>query len=219
MPNWCENELTIQGKSGVLACLRAIRGNAGEETPRHIDFQKIVPMPAILDGTCSPVNKRGLVLLGDDLVGQEMLSYPWVRQQGIADLAGLRKYLREHCPESEVEAKRSLQAQQETGCRDWYEWRVGASKSTYCDGHWGTKWNASCFGPLDGATDTQALIAFSTAWSPPRPVIVELSKNYPKLTFTLKYWECGCGFRGILRAKAGKVLRDASYDYCGPRGG
>ena len=145
-------------------------------------------MPAILEGTCSPVDKRGLVLLGDDLLGQEMLSCPWVREKGIVDLDNLRNYLREHCPESETEAKHSIQAEQETSYRDWYEWRGRRSKNGYCDGHWGTKWNALCCAPVNGATDTQALIAFSTAWSPPRPVIVELSKTFPKLTFTLKYW-------------------------------
>ncbi len=100
MPNWCENELTIRGRSGVLACLEAIKGEPDED-----------------------------------------------------------------------------------------------------------------------ATDTRATIAFRTAWSPPEPVILELSKQFPKLTFTLKYWEGGAAFRGILRVKAGEVLRAASYHYAGPRGG
>jgi len=48
MPNWCENKLTISGRAGVLACLEAIKGEPDEDGPRHIDFQRIVPMPAIL---------------------------------------------------------------------------------------------------------------------------------------------------------------------------
>jgi len=219
MPNWCENELTIQGKSGVRTCLQAIQGDVEDGVPRYIDFQRIVPMPAILEGTSSPADKRGLVLLGDDALGREMLSYPWVRATGITDLEALRKYLREHCPESEEAERRSFRAKHETGCHDWYEWRVNTTVNGNCHGHWGTKWNASCCACLNDPTDMRAVIAFSTAWSPPQPVIIELSKTFPTLTFTLKYWERGCGCRGILRARAGKVLRDVSYDYSGPRGG
>lgn len=219
MPNWCENELTIQGGSGVLACLDAIQGDAGEKGPCHIDFQRIVPMPAILEGTSSPVDKRGLVLLGDDAEGREMLSYPWVRQERIANLDALRSYLRENCPEAEEHARRSIQAEQETGYRDWYERRIGRCESGFGDGHWGTKWNACCSELLDGTTDSHAVVAFSTAWTPPSPVVLQLSKRFPKLTFTLKYWEGRAGFCGTMRARAGKILRDVSRQYRGPRGG
>ncbi len=51
MPNWCENKLTIRGKNGVLGCLDVIKGEPDVDGPRHIDFQRIVPMPAILVGT------------------------------------------------------------------------------------------------------------------------------------------------------------------------
>ena len=219
MPNWCGNELTIQGKTGVLACLEAIEGDCDTEGPRYLDFQRIVPMPAILEATCSPIDKRGVVLLGDDAAAQEMLSCPWIRAKGITEMSALRDYLRECWPEAEETAKRSIQAEQETGCRDWYEWRVGRSEHGFLDGHWGTKWNACCTDLPYGATDTRAVIRFSTAWSPPLPVILELSKLFPKLIFTLRYWEGGCGFRGTMQARTGKVLRAACHDYRGPRGG
>ena len=148
-----------------------------------------------------------------------MLSYPWVQEAGITDLDGLRKHIREHYPEAEAEGTRAIQAYQETGCHNWLEWRAGTLKNFYQDAHWGTKWNACYFGPLQNATDQRADLGFDTAWSPPEPVIMELSRQFPKLTFTLKYWEGGCGFRGILRVKAGKVLYAANYDYKGNRGG
>jgi hypothetical protein len=152
----------------------------------------------------------GRILFGDDALGQEMLSYPWVQEDNITDLEELRKYIREHYPDVEEAGKHSIQAEQETGYRDWWEWQ--------CQ-HWGTKWNA-CWSSLAGnTTDTRADLGFNTAWSPPLPVIVELSKQFPNLTFTLKYWECGMGFRGIFRAKAGQILKNNSYGYSGRRGG
>lgn len=211
MPNWCENELTIRGSSGVLACLEAIRGEPDEDGPCHLDFRKIVPMPEILKGTTAGGTvDRGYVLLGDDELGQKMLSYPWVKTEGITDLAALRDHIRRSWPEVEEEARRSMQAEQETGYRNWYDW---------CVVHWGTKWPACFFRPSDNATDTEAVIAFCTAWSPPRPVVVELSRQFPDLDFTLEYWEGGCCFQGILRAQGGVALQDEAYDYSGSRGG
>ncbi len=50
MPNYCDNELIIKGSSGVLACVEAIKGEPDDDgRARYVDFQKIVPMPAILD--------------------------------------------------------------------------------------------------------------------------------------------------------------------------
>jgi hypothetical protein len=220
MPNWCENELTIRGKGGVLACLEAIRGEPDEDGPRHVDFQKIVPMPAVLEGTVAgSTSDLGRVLLGDDVMGQELLSRGWVKDKGITDLEGLRLYIQEKHTAAEAEGIRAIRAYQETGCYDWCEWRAGTLANFYSDGHWGTKWNACYFDPLDNTTDQRAVIGFDTAWSPPVPVIMELSRQFPKLAFTLRYWECGCGFRGILRVKAGKVLYAANYDYKGNRGG
>ena len=172
MPNWCENELTISGRSGVLACLVAIKeepdeGNDGQ--PRYIDFQRIVPMPG-----------------------------------GLA-------------PDAEEMDEQSILA--ETGCRDWDEWRDGTPENAYNDGHWGTCQNACYFGPPINATDRRADLAFETAWSPPSPVIIALSKQFPTLNFTLRYWECGCGFSGILRVRNGCILRNDRFDYGGSRGG
>ena len=220
MPNWCNNKLTIRGTSGVLECLEAIKGEPNEDGPVYIDFQRIVPMPAILDQTESGSNAdMGRVLFGDDVLGEEMLSYSWARGAGITDLGGLRSHIREKYPEAEEAGKRAIHAKQKTGCYDWYEWRVGTMENLFKDGHWGTKWNV-CYAFLDdGPTDTRANLAFDTAWSPPIPVIIQLSKQFPKLAFTLKYWEGGCGFRGILRVKAGNVQKNETYNYSGGRKG
>ena len=112
-----------------------------------------------------------------------------------------------------------MQAEQETSFRDWHERRSGTMENGFRDGHWGTKSNASYSTLREGATDKKATIEFDTAWSPPEPIIIELSKQFPKLAFSLKYWEGGAGYRGILRVKGGKILQNFTYDYKGQRGG
>ncbi len=221
MPNWCDNELSIRAKSGVLACLDAIKGELDEEgKPLVIDFQRIVPMPEILKQTEDGfIADMGRILLGDDTLGEEMLTYGWAKEKGIVDLDELRQNIRAQYPDAEEMGKRLIQAKNETGYYNWYEWRVGLPETLFTNGHWGTKWNACRTHLVDGASNQQANIGFATAWSPPVPVIIELSKQFPKLTFTLKYWEGGVGFRGILRCKSGNILRQASYDYRGSRGG
>ena len=64
----------------------------------------------------------------------------------------------------------------------------------------GTKWNACYCSKVEKSEDSTT-ISFSTAWSPPVPVVKELAEQYPNLKETLRYWEGGEGFRGRLVAK------------------
>ena len=90
-----------------------------------------------------------------------------------------------------------------------YEW---------CLQNWGTKWN---FGEVNMTTTKNAHIyQFDTAWSPPIPVIGAMSERYPHLTFTLRYYEQGCGFSGMMEIRAGSVIkRSVNNNYRGGRGG
>lgn len=95
----------------------------------------------------------------------------------------------------------------------WYEWRVA---------NWGTKWNASDLCDIVQQTlknGVKSYFAFSTAWSPPIPVIEAAAAKFPTLEFTLKYWEGGCGFRGTAQFKNGRCVKNATFDYSGRRGG
>jgi hypothetical protein len=52
----------------------------------------------------------------------------------------------------------------------WYEWSLA---------HWGTKWDTSAEG-VEVETDGESLVyRFSTAWSPPQPVIAVLREHFP----------------------------------------
>jgi hypothetical protein len=84
---------------------------------------------------------------------------------------------------------------------DWLTWR--------CE-HWGTKWNAE---PSSGDTivaeriPTGAEMWFDTAWRPPLPVLLELSKKFPELEFRLYFVIEGIG-EGLARFKNGETLCD-----------
>ena len=82
---------------------------------------------------------------------------------------------------------------------DWYTWR--------CE-HWGTKWNAQ---PASGDTIVAETIPggvamwFDTAWSPPVPVLLELSKQFPELEFQIYFVIEGIG-EGLGRFRNGETL-------------
>jgi hypothetical protein len=89
-----------------------------------------------------------------------------------------------------------------------YEW---------CVENWGTKWNAH---EVRLVRRKRSLVyIFDTAWSPPIPVVLAMSRRFPDLTFTLRYWEGGMGFKGIFKAKGDKILKDEHGGYLGHRGG
>jgi hypothetical protein len=91
---------------------------------------------------------------------------------------------------------------------DWYDWNCV---------HWGTKWDAA-YGHLT-ETKSSLVYGFETAWSPPEPAVLEMSKQYPKLKFNLRFYEGGMGFQGKLIAKAGEVIESEDKEYSGCRGG
>jgi len=94
-----------------------------------------------------------------------------------------------------------------------YEW---------CNENWGTKWgicNAELINDNDYDETKELGYSFETAWSPPFPVVLEMSKLFPNLEFDLRYFEGGNGFNGLFVCKKGKVETDKQGDYFGSRGG
>lgn len=83
-----------------------------------------------------------------------------------------------------------------------YEW---------CCENWGTKWGMFDTVILN-VTDTEILYKFSTAWSPPDPVIISMSKKYPNLTFYMKSWG-ETGFKCELECKAGKIIEEKYEEF------
>lgn len=89
--------------------------------------------------------------------------------------------------------------------------------------NWGCKWgicDCSCETDIkDMEKKDELFYIFNTAWSPPCPLIKALSEKYPKLLFTMKYWEGANGFRGIFKVRDGIIKTDKNYNYKGGRGG
>lgn len=95
---------------------------------------------------------------------------------------------------------------------NFYDWHIA---------NWGTKWNARFWDSearpeLDGK---KLMYNFSTAWSPPTPVIFAMSKIFPKFKFKLKYYEQGMGFQGTFECEGGVIKTDIHKSYRGGRGG
>lgn len=81
---------------------------------------------------------------------------------------------------------------------------------------WGTKWDVGdgCWVALEVGKNGKSLAyCFDTAWSPPIPVVYEMSRMFPKLRFKLRYCEPGMGFSGTYVAKDGSVIKDIARAY------
>lgn len=83
----------------------------------------------------------------------------------------------------------------------WWDWRIQ---------HWGTKWDIEATLEID--EEDYLRYEFSSAWSPPTAWLEKVSKNYPRLAFSLKYDEEGSGFMGVAKAEEG-VMDIQSIDY------
>ena len=81
------------------------------------------------------------------------------------------------------------------GCLDWYACGIQ---------NWGTKWDVDNI-PWYVAPGSIS-VSFDTAWSPPTPVVIELSRRYPKVSVRHAYSEGGCNFAGVDVYENGGVL-------------
>ncbi|MEM2174133.1 MAG: hypothetical protein QXI58_00710 [Candidatus Micrarchaeia archaeon] len=88
----------------------------------------------------------------------------------------------------------------------------------WCLENWGTKWDA-CNVELIIDDDYYLFYRFETAWSPPIPIIIELSKKFPDLWFQLRFFERGMGFCGIINVRNGEIEEKVELSYYGTHGG
>ncbi len=102
----------------------------------------------------------------------------------------------------------------------------GYNKGGYdwCITNWGTKWDAyDGWGmqvvPSRGKNRAKASTGFFTAWSPATPVIHNLAAKYPTLTFTMRSYESGMGYKVYAKWKGGECVAERESSYGGSRGG
>jgi len=217
MPNWCNNEVNINGSAKDIAALKELIGE-------NFDFNKIVPMPE-----CLAADSHGrtacdcmVVLDKENMVCHGAYGYPGGRNLmevvsakfgAKSDLVSLAQAVidgykpcqecinttTEHSKELgqglDFPIEESIRRLQEYGYDNWYDWHVA---------NWGTKW-AACDADVD-FTETSMTARFDTAWSPPEPIYHALADKFPDLEITWHWDEPGCGQSGDL--DTGEV-----YDY------
>lgn len=106
-------------------------------------------------------------------------------------------------------------------CKDCPKDGYNSGGYDWCIANWGTKWNISdAQTEMERISDDEVILHFSTAWSPPLPVIDAWGQKNPTLTFDLAYFECGMGFSGRYAVKGVDCLKNTeNKKYRGTRGG
>jgi len=110
--------------------------------------------------------------------------------------------------QTEESLKIQKQAIAETGYISWYEWSLAK---------WGTKWDA--YRVTLSESQKRLKYKFETAWSPPEPVILALSKMFPKNKIKLCFFERGMAYQGRRVYLAGELIETWDGEYHGNRGG
>lgn len=232
MPNHVFHRVIVTGpvedvQKFKTDCIRIMWGKKWDGTPeswKGFDFNAIIPMPTILQGSeASTTAEIGVQLIHwrgersapfEDRTTALHLHYQRIRESlGLqtAHISDVAKAYLEQEPHIEELGRSRIQALLETGFTDWYSWSVA---------NWGTKWGAYAY---ELVSDDPLHFTFQTAWDFATPVWEKIVEMYPTLTFDLGVWEEGqfFGGRGKLGAEAGdqplelttEALTDELYQY------
>lgn len=211
MPNYCDCDLLVRGNpEDVAAFLKKAESPKpdGEGKLVPLDFNSFVPMPKELNLPAGGPELGYEAKYGTEMELRSIFYHPWAK-----DLGRTREALLEHLAKTNPEALALAEKYKENiekhGHRHWYSW---------CTAHWGTKWGANDPELIEKG-ERRARLCFTTAWSPPKPVVEAMAEQFPSLRITLKYYEGGAGFAGTLEYKGGEVVKDDEREYRGRRGG
>lgn len=86
-----------------------------------------------------------------------------------------------------------------SGPDDWYHNNINS---------WGTKWDVMGEGVGFHVEEGFVSYGFSSAWSPPSPVIERLAQIFPEVSIEFSYHEGGCDFWGIETYKNGELVSE-----------
>ena len=196
MPNHITNILRIVASEELTAQIKSeIRSVDEDGETRHIDFNKILPMPESLMITSGSTTSNGIAILqyraGDDTAIRGIMGYAWGKE--FATPEDLIEHMIVKGSANLEEAQKALDNERLYGCRDWYGWSTD---------NWGTKWNA--YNTNDTDVDE---VSFETAWSNPYPVIIALSAKYPEAVFHMRFADEDFGHNvGEYSLKGGYVV-------------
>ena len=191
MPNWVCNHLIIHGENAIEIMRSLLIKNENSDCDYDLDFNKIIPMPEALNIISgSTTNDCAKLFINAMLEGCDA----YAKYAGLYTKAFGKNFYMSETEQAETMknalrykdhetdellfktkadvyayGKRALDNYAKYGAKDWYEWSIQ---------NWGTKWNA-CNTQINDMNEPN--IYFDTAWSPPLPVINELSKKYPEV--------------------------------------
>lgn len=190
MPNHVTTLCYVTGPEDDIARFRAecIRPDDGVGEPT-LDFNAIIPRPAILDETVSGSRSH----LGFEALGLQTSS---ILRRTPDDLLNRQTVAREHLALATDEERdltvaetlKSIEAILRTGHPDWYEWSIA---------NWGTKWGAYSYSDdieVPTGHPGQFAFRFCTAWSFPEPIFEALAEKYRTLVFEATSFDDGWNF-------------------------
>lgn len=202
MPNHVTHRVKVRGAAADVAAFKTRcilektefdEFRKQNETWTLFDFNALIPMPEVLKNTqSSSAVSDGLAILGVHLGSglrsentlQDMLSYTWVRQEGITTAEQLKAALLKRTPNCVALAERAIELFKKTGHADWYSWS---------NANWGTKWNCYAFG-MDADQPEFLEFHLDTAWATPLPIWEKVAQEFPKLVFEVDAFDEGWNF-------------------------
>ena len=177
MPNHVTNNLEFHCDANrcqeILEYLRV-----DGEVLGSIDFNKLIPMPEALNIESGSRGSEGCELYRKFLSEAEKVGTEVEREQIY------QKYV-SMCgddPQKLKLGKQYYENLRDYGATDWYEWRWD---------HWGTKWNAYDYTPIEQCTDR---ISFNTAWSSIPKIIEKLSEHFNDQTIAYRWADENIGY-------------------------
>lgn len=214
MPTWCENRLTVSGPANVISeIVRATGLNRGA-----FDFNGIVPMPEDMKIVGHPTTQSEEDVLRGNW--QSVLDIPSIReaflstygvlpdsQEAMIDMID-RAHAAHEAPSAEGKSRFPLhlgQARQERrnyreyGFKNWHDWSVI---------NWGTRWNVAEV-RIEVLEPRLFIIDFSTATTPPIPIVKVLCRRFPEIQAQLDYANDNCGLAGKFGGANGSVWHES----------
>jgi hypothetical protein len=206
MTNYCENRIEVEGNATDLRAFRTACINDDDS----IDFDAILPMPAVLRGTSEGIGDRlgwdaelGAAALSRTDVSIQpgartlILEREAIRKAGIRSFEELETWLKKRRPQALKLGALCLEAHRQTGHFTARSWQAA---------HWGTHyWEGFTF---TEQSETRLVAEFATAWAPAIGIYHELARRFPMLAITVSAMEEGNELSYRFSSRNGEIAED-----------
>ena len=210
MPNWCWNNLTIEGDKKSISKFKTILNAPDKielvckaidkESLRKEYLEQEKDKQNHLDNILTFIESKTKPI--DEFVLNEYSRLKYnskieLNKDGdVVSIIKARMLNAFHPMPKELEGTTSPSPSDDVliaqyGASNWYDWNCNS---------WGTKWDVDVQdNGYDSSEDEEYInLSFESAWSPPTAWLIKVAKDYPDLHFTLEYEEGGCAFKGVM---------------------